>query len=150
MVTFPQLDTHKYASVRFKENSNMFSQENSFKMQFAIWWSFFLSVTQWNTMYTVCCVLLQSDIHIIHSYLPASISNHMSSKIWCEITSPFPNFNSCTVDILGMDKTFHVEVWEWISNFFPNFSLGCNYSSMLGFKSIHVSEGVPGFTLCAL
>ena len=37
--------------------------------------------------------------------IPAWISNHMSSKVWDEITYPFPNFNGCTV-----------EVWEWISN----------------------------------
>ena len=30
----------------------------------------------------------------------------MSSKVWVEITCPFPNFNGATV-----------EVWEWISNF---------------------------------
>ena len=40
--------------------------------------------------------------------IPAWISNHMPSKMWDEITYPFPNFNSCTV-----------EVWEWISNFIP-------------------------------
>ena len=32
----------------------------------------------------------------------------MLSKVWDEITDPFPNFNGCTV-----------EVWEWISNFTP-------------------------------
>ena len=37
------------------------------------------------------------------------ISNHMPSKVWNEITYPFPNFNSCTI-----------EVWEWISNFIPH------------------------------
>ena len=30
----------------------------------------------------------------------------MSSKVWDEITCPFPNFSGCTV-----------EVWEWISTF---------------------------------
>ena len=34
----------------------------------------------------------------------------MSSKVWDEITYPFANFNICTV-----------EVWDWISNFFPQF-----------------------------
>ena len=33
----------------------------------------------------------------------------MPSKVWDEITYPFPNFNGATV-----------EVWEWISNFDPN------------------------------
>ena len=32
----------------------------------------------------------------------------MPSKVWDEITYPFPNFN-CAI----------VEVWEWVSNFTP-------------------------------
>ena len=42
--------------------------------------------------------------------ITAWISNHMSNKVWREITYPFPNFNGATV-----------EVWEWISNFIPHF-----------------------------
>ena len=42
--------------------------------------------------------------------LPGGISNHMLCKMWDEITYPFQNFNSCTI-----------EVWEWISNFIPHF-----------------------------
>ena len=41
--------------------------------------------------------------------IPAWISNHVSGKVWDEITFPFPNFNGCTV-----------EVWKWISNFIPH------------------------------
>ena len=37
--------------------------------------------------------------------IAAWISNHMSDKVWDDITYPFPNFNS-----------YIVEVWEWISN----------------------------------
>ena len=37
-------------------------------------------------------------------------SNHMPSKVWDEITYPFPNFNGATA-----------EVWEWISNLIPQF-----------------------------
>ena len=40
------------------------------------------------------------------------ISNHMISKVWGEITYPFPNFNGATV-----------EVWEWISNLIPHFMM---------------------------
>ena len=36
----------------------------------------------------------------------------MPSKVWDEITYPFPNFNGATV-----------EVWEWISNFIPHFMM---------------------------
>ena len=42
----------------------------------------------------------------------------MPSKVWDEITYPFPNFNGATV-----------EVWEWIS--YSTFYNGCNYLSML-------------------
>ena len=42
--------------------------------------------------------------------IPAWIKSYMSSKVWGEIIYPFPNFNSCTI-----------EVWKWISNFIPHF-----------------------------
>ena len=49
----------------------------------------------------------------------------------------FPNFN---------DRT--VEVWERIRNFIPPFKVdGCNYSSMLGFKLIHVCKKGPRWKL---
>ena len=38
--------------------------------------------------------------------IPIWISDHMPSKVWGEIISPFANVNGCTV-----------EVCEWISNF---------------------------------
>ena len=49
--------------------------------------------------------------------------------MWDEITYPFLNFNSATV-----------EVWEWISNFTPHFTGPCDYLSMLGLKLNHVSK----------
>ena len=49
-------------------------------------------------------VITCNKIHNL-AIIPAWISNHMLSKVWDEITYPFPNFNGCTV-----------EVWEWISN----------------------------------
>ena len=39
----------------------------------------------------------------------AWISDYIQNKVWGEITYPFPNFN--------------VEVWEWISNFIPHFTV---------------------------
>ena len=42
--------------------------------------------------------------------IPPWISDHIPSKVWVEITYPFPNFNGTTV-----------EVSEWISNFIPYF-----------------------------
>ena len=44
--------------------------------------------------------------------IPAWISNHMPSKLWDEITYPFPNFNGSTV-----------EVWEWMSSFIWRFAM---------------------------
>ena len=40
------------------------------------------------------------------------ISKDTLSKLWGEITHPFPNFKGCTV-----------EVWEWISNFNTRFTV---------------------------
>ena len=44
--------------------------------------------------------------------IPPKISNHMHGKVWNEITHPFPNFNSATI-----------EVWRWMSNFIPQFMI---------------------------
>ena len=49
--------------------------------------------------------LIESPLQYV-SLNPVWIGNHMPSKMWDEITCPFPNFSSC-----------NVEVWEWISNF---------------------------------
>ena len=42
------------------------------------------------------------------------------TKVWDDITNPFPNYNGATV-----------EVWEWISNFIPQFD---------GYEIIHASK----------
>ena len=59
------------------------------------------------------------------------ISSHMHSKVWNEITYPFPTFNGCTV-----------EVWEWVSYFIPNYN-GWNYLSLPGLQFIHFSQRGP-------
>ena len=47
-----------------------------------------------------------------HPWAPGTWTiNYTHFKLWDEITYPFPNFNS-----------FTIEVWEWISNFIPHFS----------------------------
>ena len=61
--------------------------------------------------------------------IPSWISNHMPSKVWDEITYPFPIFNGATI-----------EGWEWISNFISHFFNGFNYLSMSGFKLNYVSK----------
>ena len=40
---------------------------------------------------------------------PAWISNRMPSKVWEEMTDPFPNSNGC-----------NAEVWDWINNSIPD------------------------------
>ena len=44
------------------------------------------------------------------TFIRAWMSNHTPTKVWNEITYPFPNFNCVTV-----------AVWKWISNFIPHF-----------------------------
>ena len=56
----------------------------------------------------------------------------MHSKLWYEITYPFLNFNSCTV-----------EIWEWISDFISHFIIDVIWLSMLGLKLNHVSKRAP-------
>ena len=69
----------------------------------------------------------------------------MSSKVWDEITCPFPNFNSCNIG-----------VWEWVSEYIPHFRV-CDYLctvnvwdigtydylSMMGLISNHYSKRGP-------
>ena len=54
-----------------------------------------------------CCV---SFCWVLSADQGSKISYHIPSKVWIEITYPFPNFNGATV-----------EVWEWIYNFIPQF-----------------------------
>ena len=62
---------------------------------------------------------------------PALIAYHIPTKIWDGITYPFPNFNSCTID-----------VWEWISDFVTLYN-GCNDFSLLVLHLINISKMVP-------
>ena len=57
-------------------------------------------------------------------------SKHMPSKMWDEITYPFPNING-----------FNIEVWEWINNFIPQF-IRDGISNPLNL--IHISSRAPG------
>ena len=59
----------------------------------------------------------------------------MPSKVWDEITYPFPNFNGVTV-----------EVWEWISNFIPHF-IWLLLLSHAGLNLNHVSKRDPWFSM---
>ena len=44
--------------------------------------------------------------------IQAWISNYIHYEVWDEITYPFPNFKSCTI-----------EVWKLIGNFIPHFMM---------------------------
>ena len=74
---------------------------------------------QWGARY-------QGPLLLTCTSTPTWISNHMPSKMWDEITYPFPNFWS-----LGMDKQFH-----------PTLYNGCNYLFMLGLKLMKRAPGV--------
>ena len=86
------------------------------KMSSGKWWIFCLGFKRchfefYNQHNSVSCKdiwgpFYQHGLIII----PARISYHMPSKLWDEITYPFPNFNGCTVD-----------VFEWSSNFSSHF-----------------------------
>ena len=54
--------------------------------------------------------------------------NDIHNKVKDEITHPFLNFNSCTI-----------EVWEWTDNLIPHFTVHV-LTYPLGLKSIHVSK----------
>ena len=69
----------------------------------------FVSVCQYGTDYG--CQPCQQEPPLRLIWIPAWISDYTHFKVWNEITYPFPNFNSCTI-----------EVWEWISNFIPHFA----------------------------
>ena len=56
----------------------------------------------------------------------------MPSKVWDEITYPFPNFTSCTV-----------EVWEWMSNFMPHFKVDVITYPCWDLTNIHSISSSP-------
>ena len=78
--------------------------------------------------------------------IPSWISNHMPCKVWGEITYPFQNFNG-----------FAIEVLEWKSNFFTDFTgsvitYPCWYSklihvSKMGYRSTWIPDAVRSPTL---
>ena len=55
-----------------------------------LWWmsTLYIHVNTWGTFY----------YHEL-TLIPAWIRHHMPSKIWDEVTNPFPNFNGFTVDV---------------------------------------------------
>ena len=64
------------------------------------------------------------------TFIPEWISNNIHYKVRDEITYPFQNFNGATI-----------KVWQCNS---PHISWECDYLSMLGLKSNHVSKRVKG------
>ena len=77
-------------------------------------WSTFAGDIFIHILYMQCIlsarVYPQGNTNMDFTIIPARISNYIHFKMWGEIAYPFPNFNGCTV-----------EVWEWKSNFIPNF-----------------------------
>ena len=65
--------------------------------------------------------------------ITARISNYSYQKTWEEITYPFPNLNSCTV-----------EVWEWISNFIPHSTESVSIYTCWDLSQFMLIKGVSG------
>ena len=59
----------------------------------------------------------------------------MPSKVWGEITYPFPNVNGCTD-----------EVRVWVSNLIPHFIMDVNFLSTVVLKLTMLINGAPGGT----
>ena len=77
----------------------------------------------------VIMLLMYSVLHCLHSFgnkitTTTKTISKGSSKVWHDITHPFPNPNRCDV-----------RVYEWICNFIPTFCYECNYLSMLGWNT---------------
>ena len=78
--------------------------------------SFITQVQAWELLVSVLCLLCADTALCKTGGLSLTCfnfnpSNSIHYKVWNEITYPFPNFNSATV-----------EVWERISNFIPHFT----------------------------
>ena len=58
--------------------------------------------------------------------------NYMPSKVWDEISYPFPNFNGTTM-----------EVWEWIINFISHFTMDVITYPCWEFKLVYHGEREP-------
>ena len=86
--------------------------------------------TRFNENTNVSRIMMTPGAPFTNMVIPAWISNHMTNKVWDEITYPFPNFNGATIDVLGMNKLFHPTIYN-----------GCDYISTLGLKLIYVSKG---------
>ena len=59
-----------------------------------------------------CFIIMGPFNNMVYNFIPTCISNLISSKVFDEITYPYPNFKGCTA-----------EVWEWISNLITPFPL---------------------------
>ena len=55
------------------------------------------------------CFMPRQNKSVMISAIPAWVSNYIDYEVWGEVTYPFLNVNGAAV-----------EVWEWLSNFFPH------------------------------
>ena len=63
------------------------------------------------------------------TFIPTWISNYIHQTMWDEIIYRFPNFNGVIIEVVGMDTSFHPELY-WT----------CDYLPMLWFKLIVLSK----------
>ena len=83
--------------------------------------------------------LCRSRIYTKHglTLIPAQISNYLHYKVWDEITYPFPNFNGATVEVMGMDRWFHLTCfWSYDYLFMLEFHAGSSTMFVKGATGI--------------
>ena len=86
--------------------------------------------THGSTMRASCRkVFVRSKFKVISVIIIAVLYGNIHYKVWDEITFPFQNFQQRSCWSLGMDKEFH-----------PTPYWACDYLSMSGLKSIHISK----------
>ena len=115
-VTCAAAGRSKRAEGAFKWKSN----ENDLWIFYCWLWCFSKATQHWHWWVKLfrlvkSNIIMDDDLgpHLLKyglTPIPAWISNYFHYKVWDEITWPFPNLNSATVD-----------VWERISHFSPHF-----------------------------
>ena len=66
--------------------------------------TFYLDEINFNWIFKSCVHHQGPPLLTWINFNPSRISDHMPSKVWDEITYPFPNFNGCTIRLLRIDK----------------------------------------------
>ena len=81
------------------------------------------------------------------TFILSSICNHMPSKVWDELTYPFPNFNGCTVEVfLEWISSFILHIRMAMSNYIPHIIMDVITFFPPQFQFNYVREACPTTT----